>query len=61
MNVDNKTKEVERLINMGKEKGYLTYDEVNDILPPDVVDENQIDDALRLLKRIGRAPTDLGI
>jgi len=48
MNVDNKTKEVERLINMGKEKGYLTYDEVNDILPPDVVDENQIDDVMTM-------------
>ena len=28
------------LISMGKEKGYLTYDEVNDILPPDVVSQS---------------------
>ena len=48
MSVDNKTKEVERLINMGKEKGYLTYDEVNDILPHDVVDESQIDDVMTM-------------
>lgn len=48
MNADNKTKEVERLIHMGKEKGYLTYDEVNDILPPDVVDETQIDDVMTI-------------
>jgi RNA polymerase primary sigma factor len=25
--------EVQQLIDLGKEKGYLTYDEVNDILP----------------------------
>ena len=29
--------EVQQLIDMGKEKGYLTYDEVNDILPADMV------------------------
>ena len=32
-----KIEEVEQLINMGKEKGFLTYDEVNDILPSDIV------------------------
>ncbi|MFH0926160.1 MAG: RNA polymerase sigma factor RpoD [bacterium] len=33
----NKTKseELEKIITIGKEKGYLTYDEMNDILPPD--------------------------
>ena len=32
-----KVDEVKQLITMGKEKGFLTYDEVNDILPPDIV------------------------
>ena len=36
------------LISMGKEKGYLTYDEVNDILPPDVVSPEHIDDLMVL-------------
>ncbi|MBE9502696.1 MAG: RNA polymerase sigma factor RpoD [Proteobacteria bacterium] len=48
MGNENKSKEVERLISMGKEKGYLTYGEVNDILPPDIVDENQIDDVMTM-------------
>jgi len=31
---------------MGKEKGFLTYDEVNDILPSDIVSSEQIDDLM---------------
>ncbi|OIP29344.1 MAG: RNA polymerase sigma factor RpoD [Deltaproteobacteria bacterium CG12_big_fil_rev_8_21_14_0_65_43_10] len=41
-----KIEEVEQLINMGKEKGFLTYDEVNDILPSDIVSSEQIDDLM---------------
>ncbi len=37
--------EVKQLIDMGKEKGFLTFDEVNDILPPDIATE-QIDDVM---------------
>ncbi|HEX5773395.1 MAG TPA: RNA polymerase sigma factor region1.1 domain-containing protein, partial [Geomobilimonas sp.] len=36
--------EVKQLIDLGKEKGFLTYDEVNDLLPPDIVSSEQIDD-----------------
>jgi len=36
------------LIAMGREKGYLTYDEVNDILPPEVVSPEHIDDLMVL-------------
>ena len=39
---------VKQLINMGKEKGYLTYDEVNDLLPPDIVSSDQIDDLMMM-------------
>ena len=38
--------EVKQLISLGKEKGYLTYEEVNDFLPPDVVSPEQIDDIM---------------
>lgn len=31
---DGEMERVKQLIHMGKEKGYLTYDEVNDLLPP---------------------------
>jgi RNA polymerase primary sigma factor len=43
-----KSSDVKMLISMGKEKGYLTYDEVNDILPPDVVSPENIDDLMVL-------------
>ncbi|MFN7954553.1 MAG: RNA polymerase sigma factor RpoD [bacterium] len=37
-----------KLIEMGREKGYLTYDEVNDILPSDVVSSEQLDDVMSM-------------
>ncbi len=37
--------EVKQLIDLGKEKGFLTFEEVNDILPPDIATE-QIDDVM---------------
>ncbi len=40
--------EVKQLIDMGKEKGFLTYDEVNDILPADMVSSEQIDDVMSM-------------
>ena len=39
---------VKQLISMGKEKGYLTYDEVNNLLPPDIVSSDQIDDLMMM-------------
>jgi RNA polymerase primary sigma factor len=40
--------EVKHLIDLGKEKGFLTYDEVNDLLPPDIVSSEQIDDVMSM-------------
>ena len=42
-------KEVQQLIEMGKSKGFLTYDEVNDALPADMVAADQIDDVIGAL------------
>jgi RNA polymerase primary sigma factor len=42
-------KEVRELIRRGKEKGHLTYDEVNSILPGAVVSSEEIDDILVML------------
>jgi len=39
--------EVKRLINLGKEKGYLTYNDVNDLLPPDLYPD-QLDDIMNM-------------
>lgn len=41
---DMKIAEVKQLISIGKEKGFLTYDEVNDILPTEIVSSEKIDD-----------------
>jgi len=40
--------EMKQLIDLGKEKGFLTYDEVNDLLPPDIVSSEQIDDVMSM-------------
>jgi RNA polymerase primary sigma factor len=40
--------EVKHLIDLGKEKGFLTYDEVNDLLPADIVSSDQIDDVMSM-------------
>jgi RNA polymerase primary sigma factor len=45
---NDKRTEVKQLISQGKEKGYLTYDEVHDVLPPDVVSPEQLDDLMLL-------------
>lgn len=40
--------EVRQLISEGKKKGFLTFDEVNEMLPPDLTDSEQIDDIMML-------------
>ncbi len=43
-----KVDDVKNLIDLGKEKGFLTYEEVNDVLPPDVTSPEVIDDIMVL-------------
>ena len=38
---------------MGKERGYLLYDEVNDMLPPEIHSSEEIDDLLSTFERYG--------
>ena len=40
------SREVRNLIDLGKEKGFLTYDDVNDALPAEVVSPDQMDDLM---------------
>jgi RNA polymerase primary sigma factor len=42
-------KEVKRLILRGKDKGFVTFDEINESLPPDVTTLAQIEDTIALL------------
>ena len=41
------------LIAKGKEQGYLTYHEVNDHLPSDIVDPEQIEDIVNMINDMG--------
>ncbi len=45
----NVNKEMKKLISLGKEKGHLTFDEINDILPDNMVTSKQIDDVFMKL------------
>jgi RNA polymerase primary sigma factor len=51
---ENETKitDVKGLIDLGKEKGFLTYDEVNDVLPPEVTSPEAIDDIMVLFNEM---------
>jgi len=51
--IEEKYDEVRKLINLGKERGYLLYDEVNDILPAEVHSSEEIDDLLSTFERYG--------
>jgi RNA polymerase primary sigma factor len=51
--IEEKYDQVRQLIAMGKERGYLLYDEVNDILPPEVHSSEEIDDLLSTFERHG--------
>src|SRR6266568_5982194 len=65
-----KLQELDKLIAKGKEKGYLTYDEVNDALPSDIVSLDQLDDIMMMFgamdievvdsAKAGRLPSEVG-
>jgi len=41
-------KVIKSLLSKGKKQGYLTYDEINEVLPEDLLSPEQIDDTLML-------------
>ena len=45
--------QLKRLIAKGKEQGFLTYHEVNDHLPDDIVDPEQIEDIINMISDMG--------
>ncbi len=51
--IEEKYDQVKQLVAMGKERGYLLYDEVNDILPAEVHSSEEIDDLLSTFERYG--------
>jgi RNA polymerase primary sigma factor len=54
--LEDKFDDIKKLIDVGKEKGYLTYDEVNDLIPHDVQSPDDLDD---LMTTIGSQGIDV--
>ncbi len=50
---ENKQSRIKDLINRGREQGYLTYDEVNDHLPEDISDPDQVEDIIQMINDMG--------
>ncbi len=48
-----KQSRIKELINRGREQGYLTYDEVNDHLPDDISDPDQVEDIIQMINDMG--------
>ena len=51
--IDKYEEDIEKLIDTGKEKGYLTYGEVNDLLPGDITTPDDLDDLLTTINTQG--------
>ena len=46
LGIEDKYEEVRHLIILGRERGYLLYDEINDVLPEEVHSPEDLDDLL---------------
>ncbi|MEL7461521.1 MAG: RNA polymerase sigma factor RpoD, partial [Pseudomonadota bacterium] len=44
---------VKKMIAEARERGYITYDQLNDVLPPDQVSSEQIEDVMSMLSEMG--------
>src|SRR6201988_1324965 len=56
MSIEERYDEVRQLISIGKEKGYLLYDEVNEMLPSEITSSDELDD---LFNTFGSAGIEL--
>jgi RNA polymerase primary sigma factor len=53
LSIEEKYDEVRQLITMGKEKGYLLYEEVNDMLPGEISSSDELDDIFSMFGSMG--------
>ncbi|MBX6324338.1 MAG: RNA polymerase sigma factor RpoD, partial [Rhodospirillaceae bacterium] len=51
--MDSMSLAVKKMIARSKERGYVTYDELNAVLPPEQMSSEQIEDTLALLNEMG--------
>ena len=72
VSLDMSQAQIKRMIADARERGYITYDQLNTVLPPDQVSSEQIEDVMSMLSEMGiniieddevededRGPTDL--
>jgi RNA polymerase primary sigma factor len=45
----NKNKEIKKLLDLGVQRGYLNYEEVNELMPPEIISPEAIDEVMNLL------------
>ena len=53
VSLEDKYEEVKQLIGLGKEKGYLLYDEINDLLPGNVTSSEELDEMFAMFRAQG--------
>ncbi|MDU9003507.1 RNA polymerase sigma factor RpoD [Sedimentitalea todarodis] len=53
MSLDMSQTAVKKMIGEAREKGYITYDQLNQVLPPDQVNSEQIEDVMSMLSEMG--------
>jgi RNA polymerase primary sigma factor len=51
--IDSVNKDVKKLLQKAKERGYVTYDEINEAMPQDQVNSEQIEDTMAMLSEMG--------
>jgi RNA polymerase primary sigma factor len=49
--IQNLDQNFEKLLALGKKKGYLTYEEINDFLPEEIISADQIEKVFAVLDR----------
>jgi RNA polymerase primary sigma factor len=58
LSIEEKYDEIRQLITIGKEKGYLLYEEVNELLPADITSSEELDD---LFSTVGSACIEVDV
>ncbi|MEL3890816.1 RNA polymerase sigma factor RpoD [Ferrovibrio sp. MS7] len=51
--IDASVAAIKRMLTRAKERGYVTYDEINAVLPPEQVSSEQIEDTMAMLSEMG--------
>lgn len=58
LTIEEQRARLRQLIIMGKERGYITYSEINDALPDDMSDADQIDNIVSMISGLGIQVTE---